>query len=237
MKKERFQENIYMKLIGKCYYILALNLLLALLLLPLILAINLLAFDWRNLFWFMLTALPFGGGLLASFGTVSLFLQEDSSTPVKDFGKMLRRFFKPSFKYWLPVLLVVSIVTVDLIALAKHPDYFWISGILILLVVLTIGLFLNCCYFQVRNPMHNGKDVLRISFYYTFRKWYVSVINVLLFSLLVTAAIIKSSVGLLVLPYLFIILIYLNCGKLHTNQVKQKREEETHANNGNTLYP
>lgn len=237
MNEKNFEDNVYMKLMNKGYYVLMTNLLLAGMLIPLIVAVNLLAIDWRNLFWFLLASVPFGIGVITCFATVEGFIESGSQTPIKDFIQAMRLFLKQGLTYWLSTSFILGIIGADMLFLMKQPKFFYFSGVFVILAGLVLALFIHCCYFQIRNPEHGKKDVLRISAFYIVKKWYVSIINVLLFLLMAAAVIMKPSIGLLVLPYLFIILIYLNCRKLHNcEKISSKGKRKNNANNGNSLY-
>ncbi|MBO6454636.1 DUF624 domain-containing protein, partial [Enterococcus faecalis] len=58
--------------------------------------------------------------------------------------------------------------------------------------------------------------------YYGLRKWYVSCLNVFLLFSMFAMMFLKPQFGFVVTPVLFLGIIYLNTGKLHEKQKKNK---------------
>ena len=81
------------------------------------------------------------------------------------------------------------------------------------------SLMIHCDYFQVKNPELASKDILKTAAYFTLRKWYVSLLNVVLVALVLIVMVVKPQFGMTILPVLFLGIVYLNCTQLSKNTV------------------
>ncbi|MBP1048282.1 DUF624 domain-containing protein [Enterococcus sp. BWM-S5] len=210
-----FENNIYMKAFSWVYNLLVFNLLFTLMNLPLFLAFSLLAIDFRNLLFFLLAALPFGGAFAALLGSLQQFIQEKEDEPFKVFFSQMRSLWLKGTGYWLIAVSCLLIVAVDLLFFSATSLFRWVSPLFFIIGIIGLSAFLNSVYFQIRNPKMFRKAIYKISLYYTIRKWYAAVINSVLFMIIIGCMLLKPQFGYLLAPSLLGGLIYLNSSKLH----------------------
>ncbi|MDU3917669.1 MAG: DUF624 domain-containing protein [Enterococcus faecalis] len=220
--KQTFDNNIYMKIFRWLYILFIGNLGLLLVNIPFFIAVISLDIDPRNLPLFVVTLLPIGAGMIALLGLIDTFKEEKELDPFKTFFQKFRQF---GFRGFLISLLGLgsSIISVtDIFFFAKTTIGKWFIPLMVLLLIFGLAIMLNAWYFQVRNPQASFKDVFRISIYYGLRKWYVSCLNVFLLFSMFAMMFLKPQFGFVVTPVLFLGIIYLNTGKLHEKQKKNK---------------
>lgn len=215
-QKQTFENNTYMKMIRWVYLFLMLNVACFVINLPFFLAINFLAIDPRNLLFFGVATIPVGVAVITGFAAGQTFLKEGDFTPVKEIGRNLKLYGSKGILYGGLACGIGIVLALDsLFLLSVAPSILrWVLPLFVVLFVLAIAIATNACYFQVCNPRHSWQDVLKISGYYAIKKWYFSVINVVLIGTMLLVMLLKPQYGFLVTPMLFIGLCYLNCRQL-----------------------
>ncbi len=208
--KPTFDNNIYMKIFQILYTALLANLCFWLMILPFSAAALLLDINLGNTFWFAVSSLWLGPGMISLMAFIDRWVSEKEMAPVKAFCFAVKSFGKRGFLYWLIGWGGIVMAIVDMRAFSYVTYGQWTYPFFIILGIFSIGLSINSWYFQVRNPHAKMKAVLMMSFYYLIRKWYLSMINIFLFLLVLGLIVIKPQVGLLLSPIVLTSLIYLN---------------------------
>ncbi|MHC5249676.1 DUF624 domain-containing protein [Enterococcus sp. LJL90] len=214
-KKQSFENNIYMKIFRWVYILLIGNLLFSLVNIPFFFAAVCLALDVRNIPLFALSLLFVGPATIALLHLIDRFKEEKDVEPVKEFFKGFRKLGIKGLIFWLIGWFGIIIGVTDMIFFAEIPQGQWLIPFFILLVTVALAITINSWYFQVRNPNSPFKDVLRMASYFALRKWYVSIVNVILFALIFVLMLLKPQFGFILTPALFMGIIYLNATQLH----------------------
>ncbi|MBP1045866.1 DUF624 domain-containing protein [Enterococcus sp. BWM-S5] len=221
-RKQTFDNNIYMKLFRWVYIVLMTSVCFTLTILPFFLAVLLLAIDSRNVLPFIGSLLFFGPAMPAVFSVIDSFKEELDVEPVHSFFKAYRRFWLQGLLLWLPGLAGTIIAAVDILFFIKVPNGQWLMPFFFILAAMGIALSINCWYFQMKNPTASIRAVFQISMYYIVKKWYISLLNVVLYLLIPLLMLLKPQFGFIITPSLLAGLIYLNAGKLHGSHLKQQ---------------
>lgn len=208
--EQQFERNLYMKMMGWIYLFLVSNLCFWLMNVPFIVTALFLAIDERNLAVFAVALSFVGVGGIALVALLEEVIKEKEMTPVRVYRQKLKQFGWRGYLYWLMGWTGSIVAFADGLFFLRFPFGRWLSPFFFLLGVMSLSLSLNCWYFQVRNPLAKKKDVLRIALYYTFKKWYVSLINVLLLLLLFVCVILKPPFGISFGPMAIFGLVYFN---------------------------
>lgn len=214
-KKQSFEDNIYMKLFNWAYLILVGNILWTFLNLPFFLASLFLSFVPGNYVIFWGSLIFMGPATMIVFACLDEFATLKDISPLKTFFRYLRRYFLKGLGYWLAFLAIFLVAGVDILFFYKTSMAGIMLPLFILLTLLSLAIVLNCFYFQIRNPQSPVKDILRISFYYSLKKWYASLLNVALIGAMLTLMLLKPQFGFILSPVIFLGIIYLNSTKLH----------------------
>lgn len=220
-KKQTFEDNIYMRLVHYCYIFLAINIALLLLNLPFFFASSLLALDSQNVVFFLVALFPFGLSILAVFAVIDEFKSNKEVEPFRAYFRYVKKYWRCGSVYWLLNLFCSLVGIGDSIFFAHIPNGQWLIPFFILLVVLSWGFTLLLYYFKVRNPEASHKDLWRVALYYLLKKWYFTVLNVILAGLILILMILKPQFGFLLTPSILLGLIYLNCSHLHRLKLKE----------------
>lgn len=216
MKKEEFLDNnIYANGFRMVYRLLMLNVYFTVTTSPLLIVLSISALTLTNWFFFMLASLTFVPSCLAVLKSLDKMIEEKELEVTRDYVRFFGQGFKRSFCYGGLFSLLVMIAVVDLVFVTRFP---WFKGLLpvfVLLILLASGWLINTLYFYTRNPEQSSRNLVRVASFYVLKKWYVSLINVVLLGLLISALALKPPVGFLILPSLLLGAIYWNCSKLH----------------------
>lgn len=212
--KQTFDSNIYMKFFRILYIGLIANLCLWLINLPFSIAALILEIDLRNIVWFGGSLLFIGPGMISMLALIDQWIKEKDIEPIPVFFNALKYYGLNGFLYWGIGWLGTVIAIMDMIALRNFSFGHWLYPFFFLISMICLSVSIQCWYFQIRNPEANRKNVLKISLYYSLKKWYVSLLNLLLLGTTLILIVIKPQFGLILTPIFLIGLIYLNMNYL-----------------------
>lgn len=214
--EQTYDNNIYMKWIFNLYSVLMMNLGFSILCALFAIATLFLSVTEQTLGIFLLLLLPFWPAMISIFATIDQYKKNRDLSPFKFFFMNgLRNFGLKGLKYGGIVLLTLTITISDIFFFSSLPIVNITIPFFVLLSALIIAFSMNMMYFRVRNPESKEIDIIRVSVYYLLRKWYVSLLNVLLFSAMLGLMFVMPQFGFLLTPAIFIGIIFLNCSNLH----------------------
>jgi uncharacterized membrane protein YesL len=148
---------------------------------------------FSNISIYFLALIPTGPAITALFYSIGKLIREKELSPLHDFIHGYRINFKDTMKYWLPLLLVLYILIVDLQYFNSTPSIInsvlsivFLIGI-ILTIVISMSAFLIIAGFKFR-----FKDLWKLSVYYSFIKvkitfGNISIVIITLFLISVTS--------------------------------------------------
>ena len=224
MKKEEFLDNnIYAKLFRMVYFFLIINVGFWLTTSPLFVLISLSALTLKNYYFFSLASLTLVPSIFAILKTLDLFINKEDVSFFKAYFKAFVSQFKKTFVYGLGLAMILTVCIVDIVFILEHPNFKLFLPFLILIMSMSTGVLLNQLYFSVRNPKQSEKAIWRIATYYGLKKWYITLLNVVILVVFLMALFLKPPVGFLILPSLLLFAVFWNCSKLH--QVGEKYEK------------
>lgn len=215
MKKDSYDEPFYMKIFSYAYFFLMLNVLFTLVNLPLFLTTTSLAIDYRNTLFFFIASLPIGSVVISLIGALDDFYESKEIKPLNQFFDSLKKFWLSGLIYWIANLILGTIFLVDIVYFSNTSFNRLMIPFLMILFLISLGTTLNCCYFQVRNPEKGIFEIIKFSFFYTLKKWYLSLVNVFLFLGMMGLIVVKPQFGYMIGPSILLFLLYLNCQQLH----------------------
>lgn len=148
---------------------------------------------FSNITIYFLALIPTGPAISALFYSIGKLIREKELSPLHDFIHGYKINFKDTMKFWLPLLLVLYILIVDLQYFNSTPST--INNVLsvvfaigiILTMVISMNAFLIIAGFKFR-----FKDLLKLSVYYSFMKvkitfGNISIVIIALFLISVTS--------------------------------------------------
>lgn len=216
--KKSFEDNIYMKIFYWAYLILFLNVTLIVTNIPFFLASLFLSFLPGNYWIFWLALILFGPGMITVLACVDEFYETHDLSLWKSLKKYFRAYFVRGLAYWGIFLVALLISLMDIWFFYQTSMAAVAIPVFIVLSVVALAISLSAMYFQIRNPKSKIKDILRASFYYSLKKWYASILNVVLLLAMITLMILKPQFGFILTPTIFLGIIYLNCRKLNPDK-------------------
>lgn len=199
------------------------NLCLLIMNLPFSLASLILAIDVRNLAVFLFALLFFGPGMIALLAVINELKEEKDVAPVHFFFQSVKKFGARGLFYWLAGWFGTVVALSDILFFSKLSNGKWLIPFFLLALVLAIAFSINCWYFQIRNPENGIKDVARLAFYCTVKKWYFSILNVVLLLIILVLMILKPQFGFILTPSILAGLIYLNAGQFFREKVQEEK--------------
>jgi uncharacterized membrane protein YesL len=148
---------------------------------------------FSNITIYFLALIPTGPAITALFYSIGKLIREKELSPLHDFIHGYKINFKDTLKFWLPLLLVLYILIVDLqyfnstaSTINSVLSIVFAIGI-ILTMVISMNTFLIIAGFKFR-----FKDLLKLSVYYSFMKvkitfGNISIVIITLFLISVTS--------------------------------------------------
>jgi uncharacterized membrane protein YesL len=127
--------------------------------------------SFSNMIVYFLALIPTGPALTALFYTLNKLMRDKEISPTKDFFYGYKMNFVETLKIWLPMLLVVFILVVDLQYLNSNPETKnQVFAGIILVVLLLIGTISVYVFSIAANFKFRVRDIYRLSVYYSFYK-------------------------------------------------------------------
>ncbi|MGM0124575.1 hypothetical protein IGI37_001953 [Enterococcus sp. AZ194] len=210
-KKQAFENNIYMKLFRWAYIILIGNLCFLLVNSPFFLVAITTAIDSRNILLFSLALLFFIPSSLTVIAWLNKWREEKDIEPAKQFFMLYRLVWRKSISLGGIGWLVSLIAGMDILFFLRLSSGKWFIPFFFILILMALSVSINNFYFQVRNPQLKSKIIYKTSFYFSLKKWYVSLLNTILLLAVPILMLVKPQFGFLVTPVIFFGAIYLNC--------------------------
>lgn len=148
---------------------------------------------FSNITIYFLALIPTGPAITALFYSIGKLIREKELSPLHDFVHGYKINFKDTMKFWLPLLLVLYILIVDLHYFNSNQSIInnilsivFLIGI-VLIMILSINAFLIIAGYKFRL-----KDIWKLSVYYSFKKvkitfGNISIVIISLFLLSVTS--------------------------------------------------
>ncbi|QDP41420.1 YesL family protein [Radiobacillus deserti] len=127
--------------------------------------------SFSNILVYCLALIPTGPAIAALFYTLTKLIREKEISPTKDFFYGYKINFFDSLKNWVPMLVILTIITMDIHYLNADPTTRnqIISGILLVLFVLFGTLSIYVISISA-NFSFRVRDIYRLSLYYSFTR-------------------------------------------------------------------
>ena len=165
---------------------------------------------FSNITLYFLALIPTGPAISALIYSIRKLIREKELSPLKDYFHGYKLNFKDTMKFWLPLLLLLYILIVDIHYFNSNPSIvntilaviFFIA--IILAVVIAMNGFLIVSGYNFR-----FKDLWKLSIFYSFTKvkitfGNISIVIITLFFLTVTSYFLLLFIGSLIC-YLFLL--------------------------------
>jgi uncharacterized membrane protein YesL len=179
MKKRQFGEGLLFSLTNHIYWLIMTNIYFILCNVLFLFFFMTLQPTFSNITIYFLALIPTGPSISALFYSIGKLIRERDLSPLRDFCHGYKINFKDTMKFWLPLLLVLYILFIDLQYFNSNPTT--INNILsvvfsiaiILMIILMKYAFLINAGFKFRL-----KDIWKLSVYYSFMKMKITFGNI-----------------------------------------------------------
>lgn len=218
MQKENFMDNIYAKIFQYVYWFLMLNVCFFLTTLPLFISVFIWKLTVENLLIFFLSSVTLGPAIRATMGCVNKLIETKDLSVFKDYFYYLKVNFVEHFLTWIVYDIILFIIISDIYMFVMNELFLAGVPLFIVLSVLLTSLLLNTYYFRLKNPDHPFGEILKLSAYCVLKKWWYTILNGILFVLLIMLMFLKPQFGFFVTPSLLIYLILKNCKVLYRQE-------------------
>ncbi len=131
----------------------------------------------------VISLIPTGPALVALFSVMGKIVRENDVNMTKDFFKAYRKNFSEALFYWVSFLTILIIIYADIIYLNSNVQFMLSKFILISIkfILITVAFILISMTFYVFPIISRfyfaKKDVIKISFYYAFKKFHITILN------------------------------------------------------------
>ncbi|MDC3416902.1 YesL family protein [Aquibacillus salsiterrae] len=135
--------------------------------------------SFSNTVIYFLALIPTGPAVAALFYTLGKLIREKEVSPTKDFFYGYRLNFRDSLKVWLPMLLVIFILVVDIQYFNVEPTTRnqVLAGIFLVVLIL-LATILNYVFLISANFKFRVRDIYRLSMYYSFTRIKITTGNI-----------------------------------------------------------
>jgi uncharacterized membrane protein YesL len=123
-----------------------------------------------------ISMLPAGPALIALLSVMGKIVREKDTDMTKDFFKAYKKNFLEALLYWCLLITILTIVYIDIIYLNMKSQTTFIRIVLLAIAAVIVSMafyvfpLISRFYFKV-------KDVLKVSFYYAFKKFHITILN------------------------------------------------------------
>ncbi|MEH6992160.1 DUF624 domain-containing protein [Neobacillus drentensis] len=126
---------------------------------------------FSNITIYFLALIPTGPAITALFYSIGKLIREKELSPLHDFIHGYKINFKDTMKFWLPLLLVLYILIVDLQYFNSTPSTInnVLSVIFAIGIILTMVISMNV-FLIIAGYKFRFKDLWKLSVYYSFMK-------------------------------------------------------------------
>lgn len=222
MNKENFMNNsIYSKIFDAIYYFFMMNIHFAITNLLLLIVIGTVSFNSYNILIYVFSLIPTGPALVALISCLNKYHKEKDLNVTKDFFTFYTHFFKRAITVWLFSLIILTIIILDYIFVMKTKYIIVFTPILFIIFNIVLTTTINYFTFLVKNNHSSFKDILRISFFFTFKKFYIGFVNNIVVLSILFITILKPVFSAIFLVSIFVYLIYINNNNLYKTSLNK----------------
>lgn len=171
MKKRQYGEGLLFSLTNHIYWLIMTNIYFILCNVIFLFFFITLQPTFSNITIYFLALIPTGPSISALFYSIGKLIREKDLSPLRDFFHGYKINFKDTMKFWLPLLLVLYILFVDLQYFNSNPSTMnnilsvVFSIAIIIMIILMMYAFLINAGFKFRL-----KDIWKLAVYYSFMK-------------------------------------------------------------------
>jgi len=191
------------------YWFFTLNILFILTNCLFVVALILLQLHLNNSFYFFLTLLPFGASMVALLSCLNKIVVEKDLRALKDFGYYYHKFFTKSSLIWGGISSLIFIMMNSINYVRNTPFFMILAPPNIILLFLFINMLI-CSLTLITKSNSRLEDILKLSFYVSIRKGYVTLLNEGLFLIWLFVVFVKPVFGFGILPSIICFLIIKN---------------------------
>lgn len=131
----------------------------------------------------VISLIPTGPALVALFSVMGKIVREKDVNMTKDFFKAYRKNFSETLFYWISFLIILVIIYSDIIYINKNVQFMAFKFIIIsakfILIAMAVILISVTFYILpiISRFYFTKKDVIKISFYYSLKKFHITILN------------------------------------------------------------
>ncbi|MBU3201379.1 DUF624 domain-containing protein [Clostridium estertheticum] len=223
MKKENFMNySVYSRIFEAVYYFLMMNIYFAVTNILFLIVVGFVSFNSNHILIYALSLIPTGPALVALISCLNKYHKEKDLNVTKDFFTYYIQSFKKTITVWLFSLIILTIVILDYFFLMKTKYVIIFTPILFIIFNIVLSTAINYFTFLVKNRQSSIKDILRISFFFTFKKFYIGFVNNIVVLSILFITILKPLLSVIFLASIFVYLIYINNNNLYKTPIKEK---------------
>ncbi|MBU3099337.1 MULTISPECIES: DUF624 domain-containing protein [Clostridium] len=223
MKKENFMNySVYSRIFEAVYYFLMMNIYFAVTNVLFLIVVGFVSFNSNHILIYALSLIPTGPALVALISCLNKYHKEKDLNVTKDYFSYYIQSFKKTITVWLFSLIILTIVILDYFFLMKTKYVSIFTPILFIIFNIVLSTTINYFTFLVKNRHSSIKDILRISFFFTFKKFYIGFVNNIVVLSILFITILKPLLSVIFLVSIFVYLIYINNNNLYKTPIKEK---------------
>lgn len=210
IKEDFIQNNVCFNIFNTIYYFLMMNIYFGLTNALFLITVVTFTFKIQNVLIFAIALIPTGPSISALIYCLNKYNKEKLLNISSDFFTGYKVFFKKAISVWLVSLLLITILIIDLLFFMKTQYIGMFAPIIFIAFYVVLITAINYFYYLVKNENSSIKDLLKISFYFSLRKFYFGIVNLIIVLSLFFITPLMPVFAIVILPSIFIYLIYTN---------------------------
>lgn len=211
MNKKSFDNHYFYKYSQIIYCGLLHNLGFTLINLPLFIAITTLTFSFEKIFLYLIVSLTLFPSIFLLMYYVNEFNRLQMFPQAKEYLTIALQGIKKTLPFSLITNFMFFVVYISINYAIQTGRLKFFPPVYLTLFIFLFGLSLTYLYFSIRNPLKTVKVLIKATFYLSIRKFYLTLLNVILFSCFILFLFIKPIIGFFFLPSIVGIILYKNC--------------------------
>lgn len=164
----------------------------------------------RNTLPYLLACVPMGPAFIVLFRCADDFLTHHE---LPRWWRLFRQYGQAAKKIigvWTAALAILYIAIVDSFVFVQSPLGKWLLPLMVIVSLVALITGLSFLTFAYRNPDARFKPLLQAALMLTGRRWYIGLINLVLFALFLLTLAAKPALGFMIAPIIFTTLLSLN---------------------------
>jgi len=216
--KSFINNNVYATVFNVIYYFFMMNIYFGITNILFLIVVGTVPFDSEYIFIYAFSLIPTGPSFAALLSCLNKYHKEKELNITRDFFTSYRYFLKKTITVWLMSLIILTNIIYGYLFLLKTQYVVVFTPVIFLSFYIVLTTTINYFTFLVKNADSAINELLIISFFFTFKKFYIGILNIFIILSLFFTIILTTLSTIFFLSSILMYLLYLNNNYLYKNR-------------------